>query len=280
LTTWSSLNWLVTGASSGFGLEIVKTVLARGGRVAAATRDPTALADLAAGHAGRLHPVAMDVGDGASIRAAVAEVQAAFGEIDVVVNNAGYTLLGAAEEVSEAEYRPLMEVNFFGVVALTKLLLPGMRARRRGFVVTFSSVSGVVGGPGSPYYAAAKFAVEGWSDSLRAEGKPLGVEVMIVEPGPFRTGFFGEKRLLPASEIGDYANVHARRTNPRERHGAQPGDPARGAAIILEAMESEDIPARLPLGALAVTMIRQVYQAKIDELDAWAARCRQADFPA
>jgi len=279
MAPWSGLNWLVTGASGGFGLEITKAVLARGGRVAAASRSPAALAELAAACPGRLHPVEMDVGDGASIRVAAAEAQAALGQVDVLVNNAGYTLVGAVEELSELEYRPLLEVNFFGVVALTKLLLPGMRERRRGFVVNFSSVSGVVGGPGSPYYAAAKFAIEGWSDSLRAEGKPLGVEVMIVEPGPFRTGFFGGMRPRPALQLADYANVTARREDPRERRGAQPGDPARGAAVILDAMESRNPPARLPLGGLAVSMIRQVYQAKIDELDAWADRCRQADFP-
>jgi len=278
LTQWSRLSWLITGASSGFGLELAKAVLAAGGRVAAATRDPTRLADLAAQHEGRLFPVAMDVGDGASIRTAAAQVAATFGPVDVLVNNAGYSLVGAIEEVDEAEYRPVLELNFFGVVALTRLLLPGMRARRRGFVVNFSSVSGVVGPPGSGFYAAAKFAVEGWSDSLRAEGAPLGIGVMVVEPGPFRTEFFGEKRLYPAREIADYVNVRARRERPAEQPGAQPGDPARGAAVIIEAMQSAAPPARLPLGSIAADLIPQIYRDRIAEAEAWADRSRQADF--
>lgn len=278
MTTWSKLNWLVTGASSGFGLEITKAVLEAGGQVAAGTRNPDKLAALFERYPDRLLPIAMDVGDPGSTASAAAQAMAKLGDIDVLVNNAGYTLLGAVEEVSEAEYRPLFEVNFFGVAALTKLLLSGMRARRRGFIVNFSSVSGVVGSAGSPYYAAAKFAVEGWSDALRAEGGPFGINVMIVQPGPFRTEFYGAKRLLPAVAIPEYANVHARRSSAIEQLGAQPGDPARGAAAVLAAMEAAKPPARLPLGAIAVDLIRDVYRNKADEAEAWAELSRSADF--
>ncbi len=194
MSGWQTCNWLVTGASSGFGRAIVEAVLAQGGRVAAASRNPDAFAELVAAHGNRLVPVSLDVGDAASLTRGLAEAEIHLSTIDVLVNNAGYGLLGAIEETSEAEYRALFEVNFFGLVALTKAVLPGMRARNKGFVVNFSSVSGVLGPAGSGFYAASKFAVEGFSESLRREVRPLGIETMVVEPGPFRTGFFGGAR--------------------------------------------------------------------------------------
>ena len=276
---WNQATWLVTGASGGFGLEIVKAVLGAGGRVAAATRRPELLEVLRSEHPESLLPIALDPGYCRSIQSAVDLALGAYGPIDVLVNNAGYTLVGAVEEIREAEYRALMDVNFFGAVALTQQLLPAMRANKRGFIVNFSSVSGVVGAPGSGFYAAAKFALEGWSDSLRAEVGPLGIDVMLVEPGPFRTPFFSDRQAVSARAIQEYANVRERETRQTEQPGKQPGDPARGAAAILQAMQDDRPPARLVLGALAIDIIARTYRAKLDEVRAWEHLSRTADFP-
>jgi NAD(P)-dependent dehydrogenase (short-subunit alcohol dehydrogenase family) len=280
MTSWAERNWLITGASSGFGLALTEKVLERGGRVAAATRNPAGLDGLAARYGDRLVPVRLDVGDRESIPAGLAEVARRFGEVDVLVNNAGHGLVGSVEETSEAEYRALMEVNFFGLVAVTKALLPAMRARRSGAVINFSSVSGVTGPPGSGFYAASKFAVEGLSDSLLHECRPLGIHVMVVEPGPFRTGFFGAARQLSETRIADYASVEKRRSSSQEQPGRQPGDPARGSEVILDALDSEAPPRRLVLGALAVDLIAAAYEQRRQEVEAWADQSRRADIPA
>jgi NAD(P)-dependent dehydrogenase (short-subunit alcohol dehydrogenase family) len=278
MTSWSERNWLITGASSGFGLALAEKVLGRGGRVAAASRNPAALASLAAEHGERLFPVRLDVGDPTSVMAGLAEVEQCFGPVNVLVNNAGHGLIGSVEETGEAEYRALMEVNFFGAVAVIKGLLPGMRARRSGAIINFSSVSGITGPPGSGFYAASKFALEGLSDSLRNECRPLGIHVMVVEPGPFRTGFFGVERKLAQTRIADYLSVEKRRTSLHEQPGRQPGDPARGSDVILDALDSGDPPERLALGAMAVDIIGATYDKRRQELDRWAEQSRRADL--
>ena len=278
MSDWLSLPWLVTGASSGLGRAIAGAVLDRGGTVAAGTRSPSALSNSVRG-SDRLLPIKLDAADAASIAAAIREAEALLGPIGVLVNNAGYGLVGAVEETSEAEYRALFEVNFFGAVAATKAVLPGMRERGRGFIVNMSSVSGIAARAGSGFYAASKFAIEGLSEALREECRPLGIETMIVEPGAFRTGFYGDARTLARSRVDAYREVARRRLSPAEGLGAQPGDPDRAARIILDAMHHSPPPQRLVLGAAAVKIIEGAHQRRLEEVRTQFASAGEADFP-
>jgi len=278
MTDWLSLPWLVTGASSGLGRAIVGAVLDRGGTVAAGTRNPSAFSNSDRG-SGHLLPIKLDAADAASIAAAIREAEALLGAIGVLVNNAGYGLVGAVEETSEAEYRALFEVNFFGAVAATKAVLPGMRERGRGFIVNMSSVSGIAARAGSGFYAASKFALEGLSEALREECRPLGIETMIVEPGAFRTGFYGDARTLARSRVDAYREVARRRLSPAEGLGAQPGDPDRAARIILDAMHHSAPPQRLVLGAAAVKVIEGAHQRRLEEVRTQFVSAGEADFP-
>jgi len=244
--------WFVTGASSGFGRAIVEEALRRGDSVVAAARSKVEL--LASD---RLLTVHLDVTKQADIDAAVASAIARFGRIDVLVNNAGYSMLGAVEETSEAELRNVMETMFFGATALTRAVLPSMRERGSGTIVQITSMGGITTGPGFSAYCAAKHALEGWSECLSLETKPHGIRVVIVEPGAFRTALFSSAfRRMP--EMAEYdSTVGALRRWVAEQDGKQPGDPHKAALAIVDAVGSDDPPLRLPLGADAITGIRQ-----------------------
>ncbi|MET0952831.1 MAG: oxidoreductase [Aeromicrobium sp.] len=262
-----SRTWLVTGGSSGFGRALADEIVRRGDRVAVTARDASRLADVPDG-ASSLGLV-LDLTDESTFDPALDRLDRAFGPVDVLINNAGYGLLGAIEETSQAELRDQLETNFFGPATLTSRLLPGLRERGSGAVVNVSSVSGVRGAPGSGYYAASKFALEGWSDSLRFELAPFGVHVMVVEPGSFRTDFFGRSRRHTASELGLYDAVDARRRSVAESPGHQPGDPQKGARAVLAALAAPEPPARLVLGAAAVDMVAMTLAARADEVERW-----------
>ena len=270
-------NWLVTGGSTGLGRAMADEIVARGGRVAVTARETSRLADSCAGP--DMLGLAMDLTDSATFAPALHRFNEAFGPVDVLVNNAGYGLLGAVEETSEAELRDQLETNFFGPVALTSMLLPQMRARRSGAIVNFSSVSGVRGAPGSGYYAASKFALEGWSDSLRQELSPFGVRVMVVEPGAFRTDFFGRSRHHTRCSLGLYESVDRRRSSAAEAIGQQPGDPVRGARAVLDALAAETSPHRLVIGAAAVDMVSSTLRGRLEEVERWRAVSSSADYP-
>ncbi|UJR86721.1 SDR family NAD(P)-dependent oxidoreductase [Sandaracinus amylolyticus] len=249
--------WLVTGASSGFGRSIVEEALRRGDRVVATARRTDALADLARSAPDRVLVSELDVTRHEQRTRVVSEALARFGAIDVLVNNAGYSILGAVEETSDDEVRAAMEVLFFAPVALTREVLPSMRARGRGTVVQITSVGGITTAPGFGPYCAAKHAVEALSESLAAEVQPFGVRVVIVEPGAFRTSLFGTAfRQMPAMD--EYApTVGAIRTWSASVAGAQAGDPDKAARAIVDAVQVEgDIPLRLPLGGDAIDGIR------------------------
>ncbi|NUP48747.1 MAG: SDR family NAD(P)-dependent oxidoreductase [Catenulispora sp.] len=258
--------WFITGANSGFGLAFVRAALAAGDEVVAAVRRPGTLAELAASSAGRLTVVELDVRDAAARTRAV---QAA-GRIDVLVNNAGYGILGAFEEVGDAELRDAFEVMFFGAVALTQLVLPQMRARRSGTIVQLSSMGGLLSFPGVGSYSAAKGALELASEALAAEVAPLGIKVLIVEPGAFRTGFATPSALQPAaSRIADYeATSGATRETLTSSDGSQDGDPAKAAAAVLEVLSWPQPPLRLALGNDSVDAIRAKLAAVGADLDA------------
>jgi NAD(P)-dependent dehydrogenase (short-subunit alcohol dehydrogenase family) len=272
--------WLVTGCSTGFGREFVKAALARGFRVAATARRLDAIADLVAGREGQALALKLDVADPADIAVVVDEVEREFGRIDVLVNNAGYGYAAAVEEGEDAAIRAQFETNFFGLAALTRAVLPGMRARRRGAIVNVASVGGLRGGPGAGYYCASKFAVVGLSESLAEEVEPLGVHVMIVEPGPFRTDWAGRSLKTPATAIADYeATAGRRRREIAGYSGAQPGDPARAAEAVIAALQSPAPPRHLVLGRFGLDLARAKYKATLAEFDRWEATSLSADYP-
>ncbi|MFE0171661.1 oxidoreductase [Streptomyces sp. NPDC059002] len=259
--------WFITGTSSGLGRALVRAAVAHGDRVAATARDTAAVDDLVALAPDRVRALRLDVTDADSVRAAVAAAEDAFGRIDVLVNNAAYGLLGAFEELSEDQLRDNFETNVFGVMTVTRAVLPLMRRRRSGRIVQMSSVNGVVPGPGGTAYVGTKYALEGISAALAAEVAHLGIRVTVVEPGPFRTDF-GGRSLRWGTPMEDYAEIIAPARKALEAtHGTQTGDPDRGAAAIVAAVGLDEPPLRLPLGAEAFDWIRAHFLSRIEELD-------------
>ena len=248
--------WFVTGTSSGFGRCIAEEAIARGERVVASARDPRSLAELVAMAPDRVLALPLDVTKPDQIRSAVGAAVERFGAIDVLVNNAGYGVIGALEETSEVELRALFEPMFFGAVALTRAILPLMRERNSGTVVQITSMGGVVTAPGFGPYCAAKHALEAISEALAVEVAPFGIRVLIVEPGSFRTRLFGSAfRAMPALAV--YANtVGPTRAYAQSEAGAQTGDPAKAARAIADQVSAGCPSLRLPLGADAVQGMR------------------------
>jgi len=271
---------MITGCSTGFGRELARQTLERGFRVVLTARDPATLRDLASAHPTTALALALDVTKKADIERVVEESRRAFGPVDVLINNAGYGYYAPIEEGDEAAVRTMFETNFFGLVALTQALLPSMRERRSGFIVNISSVGGLVAHPGSGYYAATKFAVEAISEALSKEVAPLGIKVLLVEPGPFRTHFGNNSRGSPFVRIPDYADtVGARRAAVQAASGKQPGDPARGATAIISAVLSPSPPLRLVLGAQAIAHIRAKMKSLAHDIESWEAVSLGSDFP-
>ncbi|GAC1614573.1 MAG: oxidoreductase [Vulcanimicrobiaceae bacterium] len=272
--------WFITGCSTGFGYELVKHVLSRGWRVVATARRPEELAALVAGHEDRALALRLDVTDTASIVAAVDEAHARFGQIDVLVNNAGYGYLAAIEEGELDGIRAQFETNVFGLIETTKRVLPAMRARRSGHIVNISSIGGLVSFAATGYYHATKYAVEGLSESLSIEGAPLGIKVTVVEPGPFRTDWAGRSIVASPNVIEDYAaTAGTRRTQTYERSGTQAGDPVRGAAAIVAAVTADEPPLHLVLGAPALELAYAKLERLRADFDTWKEVSLGADFP-
>jgi NAD(P)-dependent dehydrogenase (short-subunit alcohol dehydrogenase family) len=275
----SPRTWLITGCSTGFGRALAQRLIARGDRVVATARRPQSLEDLVAGH-DNAKALALDVTVPAQIEAAVCAAMEMFGGIDVLVNNAGYGYLAAVEEGEDQAVRAMFETNLFGLIGMTKAVLPGMRARGRGHIVNISSVGGLVGNPGSGYYAGTKFAVEGVSEALSREVAPLGLKVTLVEPGPFRTDWAGRSLQLPERFIDAYApTVGARRKQLTELSGHQPGDPVRAADAIIAVVDSPTPPLHLVLGAPGLKMVRDKLAALEQDIATWEAVTLGADFP-
>jgi NAD(P)-dependent dehydrogenase (short-subunit alcohol dehydrogenase family) len=272
--------WFVTGASVGFGRALCEQVIQRGGRLVATARNPGSLAELINRASDSSAVATLDVSNPEQIAAAVAVAKARFGRVDVLANCAGYGLLGALEETGEEEIRAQFEVNFFGLVNVTRAVLPSMRAQRSGTIVNFSSIAGACGYPGSGVYCASKWAVEGLSESLAAELQPFGISVLIVEPGPFRTDFAGRSIAVPARPISEYGAAAAVRDWSASMDGIQPGDPARGAKAIIDTVLQESPPMRLILGASALEVARKASRARMDDVERSCDVAGAADFPA
>jgi NAD(P)-dependent dehydrogenase (short-subunit alcohol dehydrogenase family) len=277
----SHRTWLITGSSRGFGRALAEAALEAGDHVAATARRPRQLDDLAERYGDQVLAIALDVTDAAAAEAAVANAADSFGSLDVIANNAGYADSAAIEDMPADDFRAQIETNLFGVVNVTRAALPVFRAQRSGHFLQFSSIGGRVGGsPGMGAYQTAKFGVEGFSEVLNAEVRPLGIKVTIVEPGPFRTDWAGSSmRVYPVSP--DYEQTVGRMNEfRRQTAAAWPGDPARAARILLDVVALPDPPLRLLLGAAAVESAEKSSVARAAEAAAWAEVSRSADFPA
>ncbi|MEI9988531.1 MAG: oxidoreductase [Rhizomicrobium sp.] len=273
--------WFITGCSTGFGREFARAALAHGFRVVATARDPKTLDSLMEGHEDNARALALDVTKPDQIKRAIGEAERAFGRIDVLVNNAGYGYMAAVEEGEDKDIREQFETNFFGLAAMIRAVLPGMRARRHGTIVNIASVGGIMGFPGSGYYAATKFAVEGLSESLAKEVEPLGIHVMLVEPGPFRTDWAGRSLKQSSNFIEDYdQSAGARRRQMADFSGTQAGDPARAAETVIKALQSPKPPMHLVLGREGFDGVEKQLTSMLHEVEHWKASSLAADFPA
>ncbi|MEU8577599.1 oxidoreductase [Streptomyces asoensis] len=273
--------WLVTGASSGFGRAVAEAAVAAGDTVIGTARRAGALDDLVAAHPDRVEAIALDVTDGERIDAVAADVLARYGRVDVLVNNAGRTQVGAFEETTDRELRDLFELHVFGPARLTRALLPQMRERGSGSVVNISSFGGQLSFAGFSAYSATKAALEQLSEGLADEVAPFGIKVLIVEPGAFRTNLFGKGAAHFSAENPAYAEkVGATRRLVQGGDGSQPGDPAKAAAAILLALDADDTPLRLALGGDAVDFLTAHLDSVRAELAAWEKVSRGTDFDA
>ena len=273
--------WFITGCSTGFGREFACAALQHGYRVVATARDARALSDLQSEYGERVLALELDVTKADQIPAVIAKSEQAFGRIDVLVNNAGYGYLSAVEEGEDAAIRALFDTNFFGLAAMLRAVLPRMRARRAGTIVNIASVVGIIGFPGSGYYAATKFAVEGLSESLAREVEPLGIRVLLVEPGPFRTDWAGRSLKQSPIFISDYESTSGRRRREIAGYsGKQPGDPARAAEAVIKVVQSARPPSHLVLGREGLENVEKQLRSMLAGCEAWRSTSLSADFPA
>lgn len=272
-------NWFITGVSSGFGRALAEAVLAKGDSVAGTVRNDTAKADFETIAPGRALAVVLDVTDPASVRRGIDEAEKKLSAIDVLVNNAGYGLEGAIEEVSLDQMRAQFEVNVFGAVTVIQAALPYMRKRRRGHILNITSMGGLAAFPGVGIYNGSKFALDGISEALAKEVKPLGINVTIVAPGSFRTDWAGRSMVHVEKPIGDYAaTAGAFRKSLAERNGRQAGDPKKAAEAIIAVVDAKDPPLRLLLGPDALRFVGEKLGGLQTEILRWAPVSAATNF--
>jgi len=272
--------WFITGASRGIGALIAEAALADGNAVVAAGRNVKATVERL-GSSAALLPVALDVTDETQAKAAVQSALETFGRVDVLVNNAGFGLLGAVEESSDKDVRRMYDTNVFGLLNVTRTVLPAMRANRSGHVINISSIGGYRGSAGFGVYSSTKFAVEGLTEALRAELKPLGIHATVVEPGYFRTDFLDASSLVVAPNvIGDYdETAGAVRRRAAQMNHNQPGDPKKLAAAMVTLVDAPNPPLRLPLGTDTLAAIVAKNADVAEEMETWRALSASTDFP-
>ncbi|BAZ70658.1 short-chain dehydrogenase/reductase SDR (plasmid) [Fischerella sp. NIES-4106] len=267
--------WFITGSSKGLGRALAETVLERGEIVVLTARNPEQIEDLAASFPNQTLAVQLDVTKPEEVREAVKQAITNFGRIDVLVNNAGYGVLGAIEEVSNEEVRRQFETNFFAVLEVLRTVLPHMRKQRSGHIINVSSVGGFVSYAGTGIYNGTKFAIEGISEALAQEVTPLGIKITIVEPGAFRTDFVKRSLAISDMQIDDYeAVIGTMRKGARDildlkLEFNEPGDPKKAALAMMKAVDSDNPPLRLVLGEDAISAINTKLDSVKAELDAW-----------
>ena len=272
--------WLITGCSTGFGRALATEVLRLGYKAGVAARNIEDVEDIIRDYPETAIAITLDVTSGTQISDAVKQITEIFGRVDVLVNNAGIGYFGSAEESDDAETRRMFDINFFGLADMTKAILPIMRKQRSGHILNVASIGGLVGYPALSYYNATKFAVDGFSEALSKEVAPLGIKVTIIAPSGFRTDWAGRSANEAKAEIEDYKTTAGQNQQTiRAYSGSQPGDPVKAAQAIIQAVETENPPLRLLLGAAALKNAR----LKLDELkkdyDAWAETSVGADSP-
>jgi len=272
--------WMISGCSTGFGRELAKKALVLGHKVGVASRNTDDVQDIVEGYPDTAEALTLDVTKEGEIKSSVKKLIDRFGKIDVLVNNAGIGYFGAIEESEEDEVRRMFEINFFGLANLTKEVLPHMRKQRSGHIVNIASIGGLVGFPAVGFYNATKFAVDGFSESLARETEHLGIKVTIVAPSGFRTDWAGRSANNSGTVIDDYAQTAgANKTTMRNNSGRQPGSPAKAAEAIIKAVESNNPPLRLLLGAGALKGARNKIQLLQKDFDAWEETTLGADAP-
>jgi len=271
--------WFITGCSTGLGRALATLIVQRGWRAVVTARDASSIADIVDGAQDRTLALELDVTKQSDIDAAVAAARSKFGRIDVLVNNAGYGYQATAEEGIEAEIRAQFDANVFGLFAITRAVLPLMRAQRSGNIINISSVAGLIGFPGSGYYAASKHAVEGWSDAMRTELAPLGIGVTCVEPGPFRTDWAGRSLRQTLTQIEDYAETAGKRhAGTKQGSGMQPGDPVRAGEAMIAIARNADAPRHLVLGAWGFNTVVDYLHQKARDIESLRELSLSADF--
>jgi short-subunit dehydrogenase len=272
--------WFITGTSTGLGRVLAEEVLKTGDNVVATARQVAQVEDLAKQYPKQVLALPLDVTKQDQIDAALAKTLERFGRVDVLVNNAGYGVAGAIEEVSEDELRPMYETNVFGLLRVTRTFLPQFRKQKSGHILNMSSIGGLTAGPGWGLYQGTKFAVEGLSEALAQELAPLGVHVTIVEPGPFRTDFLGRSGAAAAKQIADYDTTAAKaRQYQEQQDGKQPGDPVKAAEAMIQVVNTPNPPLRLLLGANALRRVREKLTAWQKDLAEWEPVTVGADYP-
>jgi NAD(P)-dependent dehydrogenase (short-subunit alcohol dehydrogenase family) len=276
----SMTTWLITGCSTGLGRTLAEATLKEGHRVVATARRIEALEGIGAAAPDRFLAVGLDVTDPAACHRAVRATVDHFGRLDVLVNNAGYGMVGALEESPSGEIRRLFETNVFGLVEMTKAALPVLRAQRSGWIINLSSIAGLAATPGFGPYNATKFAVEGLSEALAGEVRPLGIRVLLVEPGPFRTDFAG-RSIVQTAAMPDYqTSVGPTRKYVDDADGHQTGDPAKAARAILDHVAEERPELRMLLGRTALDRLAMKLGTLQREVESGRERALGADFPA
>lgn len=271
--------WLITGCSSGFGREIALAALGAGAQVAVTARNPDTIADICAAFPERSLALRLDITDAGQREAAMRDTLSHFGRLDILVNNAGYGYVAAVEEGEDDALRAMFEANFFGPLEMARTVLPHFRARGAGRIVNNSSQAGLMANPGTGFYSASKHALEGLMEALTKEVAPLGIQVVSVQPGAFRTDWSGRSMKRSPYRIADYADAVGKRLDMiAEIDGKQPGDPRRGAEVFLDLATMADPPATLILGDGLLHSYREKLHATLEHLDAWAQVTKSVDF--
>jgi NAD(P)-dependent dehydrogenase (short-subunit alcohol dehydrogenase family) len=272
--------WLITGCSTGFGRELAKEVLAKGYKVAVASRKTSDVDDIVAAYPNTSIAIQLDVTNESEIKSSVAQTMSHFGQIDVLVNNAGIGYFGSIEESEDAEVRKMFEINVFGLAKMTQEVLPHMRKQRSGHILNIASIAGLRSFPGVGFYNATKYAVDGFSEALAKEVGPLGIKVTIIAPSGFRTDWAGRSANESPANISDYTETaYKNKDNIRGISGNQAGDPIRGVKAMIQVVESENPPMRLLLGVAALKGAREKLEELKNDFDTWAAVTEGADFP-
>ena len=271
--------WFITGTSSGFGKALAEEVLAKGDKVVATARKPEVLADLVEKYPDTARAVKLDVTNTEDAKSAVREAVKEFGRIDVLVNNAGYALVGAIEETSDEQIRQQFDTNLFGVLNVTREALPVLREQKSGHIVNIGSVVGISATPSMGIYSATKFALEGLSEALAGELAPHNIKTTIVEPGPFSTNGF-ERAAFAENPLPEAYPSIAQLTETFQEFKNIAGDPVKAVRVIIEAVESENPPFRLPLGLPAFEAIEAKLEQVKDEISVWRTRAIDTNFDA